>query len=159
MTAPGTRASRRIAVNRRARHAYTVLDRIEAGLVLTGTEVKSVRAGHVAMTGSFARVEPAGAVLFHLNIAPYEQGNRFNHDPERPRALLLHRRQVDHLRVQLEQKGNALIPLSIYITARGLVKVELGLCRGKLQHDKRETLRRREADREAARAVARAGRR
>jgi len=132
---------------------YTVLERLEAGIELWGTEVKSLRAGHLGMTGSFARVENGEMRLFGLDIPPYEHGNRFNHDPDRPRRLLLHRREIDRLQVQSEQKGHAIIPLSVYFR-KGLVKVELGICKGKVRQDKRETLRRRTADRDAERAMA-----
>jgi len=132
---------------------YTVLERLEAGIELWGTEVKSLRAGQVGMTGSHARIDNGDAWLYELNIPPYEFGNRFNHDPDRPRRLLLHRREINRLQAQSEQKGNALIPLSIYFK-KGLVKVELGVCKGKAQYDKRQTLRRRTADREAERAMA-----
>ena len=123
------------------------------GIELWGTEVKSLRGGHLGMTGSFAKVEGRNVLLYGLNIPPYTFGNRFNHDPDRPRRLLLHRREIRHLQAQTEQKGHALIPLSIYFK-KGLVKVELGICKGKAHYDKRETLRRRTADREAERAMA-----
>jgi SsrA-binding protein len=147
------KAFRKIASNRRAMRDYTVLERFEAGIELWGTEVKSLRAGQVGMSGSFARVENGEVCLFGLNIPPYEHGNRFNHDPDRPRRLLLHRREINRLQAQSEQKGHALVPLGVYFK-KGLVKVELGVCRGKAQYDKRETLRRRTADREAERAMA-----
>ncbi|OVE73774.1 hypothetical protein BVX94_02930 [bacterium B17] len=104
------------------------------------------------MTGAFASIAGKEAVLNNLNIAAYEFGNRFNHDPDRPRRLLLHRDEINKLRVRVEQKGCTLVPLSVYIK-RGLVKVELGICKGKKQVDKRETLRRKTADREAERAM------
>lgn len=147
-------SSKKLAANRKAFRDYQVLERLEAGIELRGTEVKSIREGHISFTGSFARVEDSQAILFNLNIAAYEHGNRFNHDPDRPRRLLLHRKEIDKLQVQTEQKGYALIPLSVYLKS-GLVKIELGLCRGKSRGDKRETLRRKTADREAARAIAR----
>lgn len=130
-----------------------MLERLEAGIELRGTEVKSLRAAKLGMTGSFARVEHGEVRLFGLNIPPYDHGNRFNHDSDRPRRLLLHRREIDRLQAQSEQKGHALIPLGVYFS-KGLVKVELGVCKGKAHHDKRETLRRRTADREAERAMA-----
>jgi len=144
----------RIATNRRARHDYHILERIEAGIALHGTEVKSLRAGQISLTGAHARVENGEAILYGVNISPYEFGNRFNHEPDAPRRLLLHRREIRHLGAQSDQKGCALVPLSVYLK-RGRVKVELGVCRGKQQQDKRETLRRRTAEREAARAMAR----
>ena len=147
-----------IIKNKKARFNYDILETFEAGIVLKGTEVKSIRAGHASLVGSFARVENHQAILHQLNILPYDHGNRFNHDPERPRKLLLHKTEINHLLVQTEQKGHTVVPLSIYIR-RGLVKIELGLCRGKVQADKRETLRRRDADREAQRAIAHHSRR
>ena len=157
MAAPD-QSSKPIAVNRKARHDYFVIETCEAGIELRGTEVKSVRESHVTLTGGFARIEEGDVILRNVTIAPYEFGNRFNHRPDRPRRLLLHRNQIHRLQVRTEQKGNTLIPLSVYLR-RGLIKVELGLCKGKQQHDKRETLRRKTADREAARDVAGARRR
>jgi len=148
------RPVRKLAANRRALRDYLVLDRLEAGIELLGTEVKSVRDGHVNLGGAFARVEEGHVVLYHLNIASYKFGNRFNHEPERPRRLLLHKKEIMKLRAQTQEKGFALIPLTVYIR-RGLVKVEIGLCKGKRAADKREAIRRKTADRETARAVAR----
>ena len=143
-----------IASNRKAFHDYEVLERVEAGIQLQGTESKSARAGHVTLTGGYARIEGGEAWLYGARIAPYEFGNRFNHDPERNRRLLLHRKQIDRLQVQIDQKGCALIPLSAYYH-RGFVKVELGLCKGKRMGDKRETLRRKTVERETERELAR----
>jgi len=131
---------------------YHVLERIEAGIELRGTEVKSIRLGHVSMTGAYARIDEGEAWLLGLNISPYDHGNQFNHDPERPRRLLLHKAEIRKLQAQSEQKGLALVPLSMQFR-RGKVKVEIGVCRGKQAHDKRETIKRRTADREAARAM------
>ena len=149
--------SNRVAANRKALRDYQVVDRHEARIELRGTEVKSVRGGEINLKGAYARVENGELVLYQMNIALYAHGNRFNHDPERPRRLLMHRREIGRLQVQTEQKGLTLIPLSVYMK-RGKVKVELGVCRGKRQEDKRETLKRKTADREAARAIARQGR-
>lgn len=157
MTSRGNNSGR-IASNRRALHDYFVLERFEAGIELRGTEVKSIREGHIALAGSFARIEGGDVVLFGVNVTPYEFGNRFNHPADRPRRLLLHKREIRKIKAHLEQKGQALIPLSVYLK-RGLIKVEVGLCRGKQNYDKRESLRRKEMDREAARARARSGRR
>jgi len=147
----------RIATNRKALRDYQVVDRHEAGIELKGTEVKSIRQGDVNLTGAFARVENGEVILYHVNVAPYAQGNRFNHDPERPRRLLLHGREIVRLQAQTEQKGLTLVPLGVYIK-RGKVKIELGVCKGKRLEDKRETLKRKTADREAARAMAHHGR-
>jgi SsrA-binding protein len=145
-------SSRQITVNRRALRDYHVLERIEAGIELRGTEVKSIRLGHISMTGAYARIENGEAWLMGLNISPYDHGNQFNHAPERPRRLLLHKQEIRKLQAQAEQKGLALVPLAMHFR-RGRVKVEIGVCRGKQSHDKRETIKRRTADREAARAM------
>lgn len=150
---PG-KSSNRIASNRRALHGYSVLERIEAGVELKGTEVKSLRAGHVSLSGCFARIDAGEVFLQGFSIPAYEHGNRFNHDPDRPKRLLLHKKEIISLQVQTEQKGLSVIPLNVYLR-RGKIKVELGVCRGKRLYDKRETLRRRTADRDAKRAMAR----
>jgi SsrA-binding protein len=142
----------KIASNRRAFHDYEVLDRYEAGVELKGTEVKSLRQGHVSMVGSYAQLEGGQIYLQGLTIQPYEFGNRFNHAADRPRRLLLHKREILKLKSFVEQKGHSLVPLSIYFKNRK-VKVEIGVCRGKKLYDKRETLKRKTADREAARAM------
>ena len=158
MAQDGSRAGGRFAnltVNRKATHDYTVLEKLEAGIELLGTEVKVVRNGEAGLAGAYARVEQGQLLLHQVSIPPYAFGNRFNHDTLRSRRLLLHRREIERLRVQQEQKGLSLIPLRLYLTPRGLVKVELAVCRGKAQEDRRETIRRREADRDAAREVSR----
>lgn len=141
-----------LSTNRKARHDFSVLDRFEAGIALQGTEVKSIRAGQINLTGGFALVTDTEIWLQDVHIAPYEFGNQFNHDPTRPRRLLLHRQEIRRLAGQVAQKGFTLIPLRCYLK-RGRVKIEIGLCRGKQDPDKRETLRRREADREASRSM------
>jgi len=143
----------KIASNRKAFHDYEVLERYEAGVELRGTEVKSLRLGHVSMVGSYAQVEGEQVILQGLTIQPYEFGNRFNHDADRPRKLLLHKREILKLKSGVEQKGHSLVPLKIYFKNRK-VKIELGVCRGKKLFDKRETLKRKSADRDAARAMA-----
>jgi SsrA-binding protein len=143
-----------IAVNRNARRDYEVLERIEAGIALTGTEVKSVRARNVDLNSGFADVQKGQVMLRDAHIKPYEFGHQSNHEPRRPRRLLLHRKEIDKLLGKLTAKGLTLIPLSIYFNNRGLVKVELGLCRGKQMGDKREILRRKAADEDTARAMA-----
>ncbi len=140
-----------IAVNRRARHDYDVLETYEAGLVLTGSEIKSVRAGRVNLRGGYARVKDGEAWLHDVHIAPYkEAGFYFGHDPDRPRRLLLHRREIERLRGRLERSGLTLIPLRLYLKGRW-AKVELGLCRGRKQYDRREEIARRDARREMER--------
>lgn len=143
-----------LAVNRRAHHDYFVLEKIEAGIELVGTEVKVVRNGEAGLIGAYAQVKNGQVYLNQLRIPPYAFGNRFNHDALRTRRLLLHKREIRKLQAVTEQKGLSLIPLRMYLTPKGLVKVELGICRGKAQEDKRETVRRRDADREARRAMA-----
>ena len=153
MKPPAKKPHKRLATNRKALRDYHVLERYEAGIALLGTEVKSARDGHLSLAGAFARVEHDGVVLHNMTIQPYEHGNRFNHEPGRARRLLLHRGEIVKLRIHIEQKGHALIPLNVYLK-KGLVKVELGLCKGKTRGDKRETLKRKTADREADRAIA-----
>jgi len=143
-----------LATNRRAFRDYFVIERFEAGIELRGTEVKSVRAGRVSLVGSYAQVENGEAILVGLTIQPYEFGNRFNHAIDRSRRLLLHKKEILKLQIETEQKGHTLVPLSVY-TKKGRVKIEIGLCKGKQHSDKREALRKRTADREAERAMAR----
>ena len=149
-----------VARNRKALHDYTVLERLEAGLALVGTEVKVVRAGHAGLQGAYAQIDKntGEAWLCGVNIPPYGFGNIFNHDSLRARKLLLHRRELLKLRAHEERKGCTVVPLALYLK-RGRVKCELGVCRGKDTVDKRETIKRRELDREARRAVANAVRR
>jgi len=140
-----------IAVNRRARHDYDVLETYEAGLALTGSEIKSVRAGRVNLRGGYARIKDGQAWLIDVHISPYkEAGPYFGHDPIRPRRLLLHRREIRRLRHRLETSGLTLVPLRLYIRGRW-AKVELGLCRGRKQYDRREAIAKREIRREIAR--------
>lgn len=141
--------------NRKALHEYTVLEKIEAGIELLGTEVKVVRMGHVGLNGAFAHVDKRTNEVFlnNVTIPPYDFGNRFNHESLRSRKLLLHKREILKFREFTEQKGYTLVPLSIYMV-RGRVKVEIGICKGKAQADKRETLRRRDAERDAERTIA-----
>ncbi len=143
---------RTVATNRKARHRYHLLDQWEAGLVLVGPEVKSVRAGKVSFKDSFAKIEGGEVWLHNLHIAPYDSANRWNADPERPRKLLLHRREIRKLVAAVEQKGLTLVPLNLYLNGP-YVKTTLALAKGKQLHDKREALRRRTQDREARRAM------
>ncbi|HLU32832.1 MAG TPA: SsrA-binding protein SmpB [Natronosporangium sp.] len=143
-----------VASNRRARHDYTILDTYEAGLALTGTEVKSLRAGRASLVDAFAQ-ESGGEIWLHgMHIPEYAMGTWTNHEPRRVRKLLLHRGEIDRLRGKLRESGLTLIPLSVYF-ADGWAKVELGLAKGKKAYDKRQDLARRDADREIARAVGR----
>jgi SsrA-binding protein len=144
-----------LAVNRKALHDYSVLEKFEAGIALVGTEVKVVRNGEAGLSGAYAKAANGQLFLHQVTIPPYAFGNRFNHDSLRTRRLLMHKGQIRKLQVFQEQKGLALVPLRIYLTPRGLVKVEIGVCRGKNQQDKRETIKRREADLDARREIAR----
>ena len=143
-----------VAVNRKARHEFTITETFEAGLVLTGTEIKSVRAGKVNLMGAYARVERGEAWLIGANIAPYEAGNRYNHDPKRDRKLLLHRDEIDVLLGRVAAKGLTVVPLRLYLTAKGKAKLELGLARGKQLHDRRRDIADREMRREMERELA-----
>ena len=142
-----------VALNRRARHEFTIDDTFEAGLVLTGTEIKSIRAGKVNIANAYARIEKGEAWLIGANIAPWDQGNRYNHEPARDRKLLLHRREIDELLGKTKAKGQTIVPLRLYIR-RGKAKLELGLARGKQLHDRRRDIATRDANREVARQLA-----
>ena len=155
MAAADAQQAGRVASTRKAFHDYVVVDKLEAGLELQGTEVKSVRAGNVTLTGGYARIENEQVTLYDVHIAPYECGNRFNHDPRRPRRLLLNRKEIDRLIGLVQQKGCALVPLAMYFRKNRWVKIELGICKGKQDADKRETLKRKTADLEARRAMRR----
>ena len=146
---------RTITVNRKAYFDYHVLERIEAGLVLTGTEIKSIRAGRVNIRGSYARPQGGELWLVDAHIAPYQSGGVYNHEPDRPRKLLLHKDQMVDLISNVAEKGLSIVPLRVYIRHH-MAKVELGLVRGKRQYDKRRTIMDREQDREARRALRRA---
>jgi SsrA-binding protein len=150
--------SRTIALNRKARHEYHIEDTIEAGLVLTGTEIKSVRAGKVNLAQAYARIDGGEAWLVGAHIAPFEGGNRMNHEPRRDRKLLLHRGEIDELLGRTRSKGLTLVPLRLYISERGLAKVELALARGKQLHDKRRAIAERDARRDVDRQLAEARR-
>jgi len=141
-----------VARNRKARHEYEILDTYEAGIALKGPEVKSLRAGGVSFQDAFARVDNGEVWLHSLHISPYEQANQFNVDPVRRRRLLLNRQEIRQLAVKSEEKGLTLVPLEIYFV-RGRAKLQLAVGRGKKLHDKRETLKRRQQDREARRAM------
>ena len=142
-----------ITQNRRAHHEYHILDRYEAGLELRGTEVKSLRDGHITLKDSYADVDAKGEIyLVGVHINPYEKGNIFNHDPERRRRLLMHKHEILKLGQRVAEKGLTIVPLRVYFK-EGRVKVEIGLCQGKHNVDKRDTIREREVKREMDRAV------
>ncbi|ADL41754.1 SsrA-binding protein [Caldicellulosiruptor obsidiansis OB47] len=134
-----------IATNRKAYHDYFIEETIEAGIELKGTEVKSVRLGHVNLKDSFARVEDGEVFLYNMHISPYEKGNIFNVDPMRDRKLLLHKHEINRLAGYVQQKGYTLIPLKIYLK-RGKIKVELAVAKGKKLYDKREAIAKRDAE-------------
>ena len=141
-----------IASNKKALHEYFVIQKFEAGLMLTGTEVKSLRDGKAQLKDAYVIFKDDEAFLFGLHISPYTHGNIQNHDPERTRKLLLHRREIDKLRVQTTEKGLSVVPLRLYFKG-SRVKAEIAVVRGKKQYDKRETEKKREADRETAAAI------
>ena len=153
MARPAALTRRPVTVNRKARHEYVIDDRFEAGLVLVGTEVKSLREGKSDIADSYAA--PRGGELFLLNayIPEYSAANRFNHEPRRPRKLLLHRREMERLRGAVARKGVTLVPLSIYFNEQGRAKVELAIARGKQLHDKRTTEKERSWQRDKARII------
>lgn len=146
-------AHRTVAVNRRARFDYSILEIVEAGLVLTGSEAKSLRAGKASINESFAGEMKGEIYLFNANIPEYTQANVFNHEPKRPRKLLLHRRQVNKFMGAVQRKGLTLVPLSVYFNARGRAKLELALAKGKNVVDKRETIKERDWKRDQARLL------
>jgi SsrA-binding protein len=152
MAKPETDEVQSIARNKRARFDYHILETWEAGLVLTGTEVKSLRTGKANLTDSYAIVNGGEVFLLNLHIAPYEQGNRNNHEPTRTRKLLLHRRQIRRMIGAVEREGLTLIPLELYFK-QGVAKVSLALGKGKQLHDKRATERKRDDERDMARIV------
>lgn len=141
-----------VATNRKARHEYEILETVEAGLALTGTEIKSVREGSVSLKEGFAVIKEGEAWLMDVHIAPYSHGHRDNPDPRRPRKLLLHRREIDRLQSKVLEKGWTLIPLKMYLK-NNRAKLELALVRGKKQYDKRHDIAKRDADRDLQRVM------
>lgn len=139
-----------ITVNRKARHEYHIEETFEAGIELTGTEVKSLRAGRANLQDSYARVENSELLLYNMHISPFEQGNRFNHEPKRTRRLLMHKYEIMRLLGKVREKGFSLIPLRVYFK-NGWVKVELALARGKKLYDKRQDIAERDARRDMER--------
>jgi len=142
-----------VAENRRARYEYFIDDTVEAGIALTGTEVKSLRFGQGSIVESYAEVQDGQVWLVNANIPEFSHGNRFNHEPKRPRKLLLHEREINKPYGAVARDGMTLVPLSIYFNGRGRAKVELALAKGKKAHDKRETSKERDWKREAARLL------
>lgn len=144
--------------NRRARFEFEILERFEAGIVLLGTEVKSIREGNASLAESFARPRGSDLYLLNTHIAEYKQGGYTNHEPRRPRKLLLHRRELRRIISKINERGLTMVPLRLYFNRRGYAKVELGLCRGKKLYDKRAAMKKRDAQREIERRIARPGR-
>jgi len=140
-----------VGTNRKARHFYEVLETVEAGMELVGTEVKSLREGKVSLVDSYAGIKNDEIILFGLHIAPYEQGNIFNREPRRPRKLLLHKREIKRYIGAITRKGLTLIPLKVYFNERGFAKVELALAKGKRVIDRREDIKRRDQKRDMQR--------
>ena len=142
-----------VAENRRARHDYAIEDVIEAGIILTGTEVKALREGHATIKESYASPERDGVWLINANIPEYSAGNRENHEPKRPRKLLLRKREVARLAQAVERKGYTLAPLRLYFNERGIAKLEIGLALGRKAHDKREAIKDRDWSRQQRRLI------
>ena len=141
-----------LAQNRKAGHDYFIEETYEAGIVLQGTEIKSIRAGRVSLNDAHIRIMNGEAFIINMNVATYEQGNRFNHDPTRSRKLLLHRSEIDKLFGLVQQKGYAIVPLKLYIK-NGFAKLLIGLGRGKKQYDKREDIKQKQMKRDIDRAI------
>ena len=144
-----------VANNKKARHDYFIEEVYEAGIVLTGTEIKSVRLGRVNLKESYAKVEDGEMIVYGMHISPYEQGNRFNTDPMRPKKLLLHKKEIQKLIAYTSQQGLTLVPLNMYINEKGLAKMELAVARGKKLYDKREDLQKKDIQRKMAQAMKR----
>ena len=136
-----------IANNKKARHDYFIEEVYEAGMALTGTEIKAIRQGRINLKESYAKVEGNELIIYGMHISPYEQGNRFNVDPLRPRKLLLHRQEIRKLIGYTTQKGLTLVPLTVYINEKGLAKMEIAVARGKKLYDKRDDIQKRDMDR------------
>ena len=142
-----------IANNKKAYYEYFIEEKLEAGVVLTGTEVKSIRMGRVNIKESYAQVKNGEVFVMGMHISPYEMGNRFNQDPLRQRKLLLHKREINRLIGYIQQKGLTLVPLKIYINPKGLVKLQIGVARGKKIHDKRQSMAKRDSERRIEQAL------
>ncbi len=151
--APKRESGKLIAENRKARFNYEIEEKIEAGLVLTGSEVKSLRQGKANIAEAYASDEEGALYLINAHIAEYKQAGRANHEPTRPRKLLLHKRELDRLRGAIQRQGMTVVPLKLYFNARGIAKAELGLAKGKQLHDKRDTEKKRDWERQKGRLM------
>ena len=148
------KSEKTVASNKKAFHEYHIMEKFQAGIVLTGTEIKSIRAGKINLKDSYARVEKGEVWLYKAHISPYEMGNIYNHDPERKRKLLLTKKEIQKLIGRMKTSGETLVPLKVYITG-GWAKVEIGLAKGKKLHDKREDIAKKTAKRDMDRAMKR----
>ncbi len=153
----GKKERKLVANNKKARHDYFLEEIIEAGIALTGTEIKSVRAGKVSIKESYAKVDGGELILYGMHISPYREGNRYNVDPLRPRKLLVHKREIRKMIGATTQQGMTIVPVQMYINEEGRAKVEIALARGKKQYDKRESIAQRDAKRAMERAVRKRG--
>lgn len=153
MTKDKDQTQKVVVTNRKAFHDYFIEEKFEAGIVLQGTEVKSLRDGRANLQDSYAATRDGEVFLYNCHISPYSHGNIMNHDPTRPRKLLLHKKEINKLTGKTQQKGLTLVPLRIYFSKRGHAKVELGLAKGKKLYDRRESIKAREAGREVERAI------
>ncbi len=142
-----------LAQNKKARHDYFIEETYEAGIELFGTEVKSMRAGKVSIKESYAEIKGMELFVLGMNVTPYDFGNQFNHDPLRPRKLLLHKREINRIHIAITREGYTLVPLRVYLNARGLIKVEVAIAKGKKLYDKRDTIAKKDADRRIQQAV------
>ena len=145
-----------ISTNRKAFHDYLIFDKFTAGIVLTGTEIKSVRKGMINLKDSFAKIEDSEVFLYNMHISPYEQGNRYNHKPDRVRKLLLNKQEINKMLGKIKKDGYAIIPLELFLS-HGFAKMEIGLAKGKKLYDKREAIAKKTQDRDIARQIKRWG--
>ena len=143
-----------VSTNRKASHDYLIFDKFDAGIVLTGTEIKSIRKGMFNLKDSFAKIEDGEIFLYNMHISPYEQGNRFNHEPERVRKLLLNKQEIMKMLGKIKKENYTIVPLELYLS-HGFAKIEIGLAKGKKLYDKREAIAKKTQDRDIARSVKR----
>ena len=157
MATKGKTERKLVANNKKARHDYFIEEIIEAGIALTGTEIKSVRQGKVSIKESYAKIDKGELIIYGMNISPYKEGNRYNVDPLRPRRLLVHKREIRKLIGATTQDGMTIVPLQMYINERGLAKIEIALAKGKKLSDKREAIAKKDAKRSMERAIRKKG--
>ena len=157
MATKGKTERKLVANNKKARHDYFIEEIIEAGIALTGTEIKSVRQGKVSIKESYAKIDKGELIIYGMNISPYKEGNRYNVDPLRPRRLLVHKREIRKLIGATTQDGMTIVPLQMYINERGLAKIEIAIAKGKKLYDKREAIAKKDAKRSMERAIRRKG--